>query len=144
MTDNALSTAPTQLGATSGRRTTGTSDGDERAGAHLDAGLVLADDREPSLHGRRSECGLLDRLLTSTRGGQSQVLVLRGEAGVGKTALLDYLVGRGPDCRIARASGVESETELAFAGLHQLCAPFLGRLGQLPDPQRMRWRRHSV
>jgi DNA-binding CsgD family transcriptional regulator len=71
----------------------------------------------------------------NVRGGQSRVLVLRGEAGVGKTALLDYLQGRASGCRIARAAGVESEMELPFAGLHQLCAPMLHRLGRLPGPQ---------
>jgi len=64
------------------------------------------------------------------------VLVLRGEAGIGKTALLEYLVERASGCRIARAAGVESEMELAFAGLHQLCAPMLDRLERLPGPQR--------
>jgi DNA-binding CsgD family transcriptional regulator/tetratricopeptide (TPR) repeat protein len=64
------------------------------------------------------------------------VLVLRGEAGVGKTALVDYLVGSAAGCRVARAAGVESEMELAFAGLHQLCAPMMGHLDRLPGPQR--------
>jgi DNA-binding CsgD family transcriptional regulator len=77
----------------------------------------------------------LDRLLAGVRAGESQVLVLRGEAGVGKTALLEYLIGQASGCRIERAAGVESEMELAFAGLHQLCAPMLGSLGRLPDPQ---------
>jgi DNA-binding CsgD family transcriptional regulator len=72
----------------------------------------------------------------NARAGQSRVLVLRGEAGVGKTALLEYLQGRASGCRIARAAGVESEMELPFAGLHQLCAPMLHRLGRLPGPQR--------
>jgi DNA-binding CsgD family transcriptional regulator len=67
--------------------------------------------------------------------GQSRVLVLRGEAGIGKTALLEYLQGRAAGCRIARAAGVESEMELPFAGLHQLCVPVLHRLGRLPGPQ---------
>jgi hypothetical protein len=71
------------------------------------------------LRGRRSECESLDRLLEDVRGGQSRVLVLRGEAGVGKTALLEYLVANASGCRIARAAGVESEMELAFAGVHQ-------------------------
>jgi DNA-binding CsgD family transcriptional regulator len=75
-------------------------------------------------------------LVASTRAGQSQVLVLRGEAGVGKSALVEYLVGRAAGCRIARATGVESEMELAFAGLHQLCAPMMGHLDRLPGPQR--------
>ena len=69
------------------------------------------------------------------RAGQSRVLVLRGGAGIGKTALLEYLQGRASGCRIARAAGVESEMELPFAGLHQLCAPMLHRLGRLPSPQ---------
>jgi hypothetical protein len=68
--------------------------------------------------------------------GQSRVLVLRGEAGAGKSALLEYLAASAAECRIARASGVESEMELAFAGLHALCAPLLGQLKHLPDPQR--------
>ena len=67
--------------------------------------------------------------------GHSRVLVLRGEAGVGKTALLEYLAARGSECRVARAAGVESEMELPFAGLHQLCLPMLDRLTHLPDPQ---------
>ena len=64
------------------------------------------------------------------------MLVVRGEPGVGKSALLDYLAGRAPGCRVARAVGVESEMELAFAGLHQLLAPMLDRLDRLPGPQR--------
>ena len=67
--------------------------------------------------------------------GQSRVLVLRGEAGVGKTALLEYLAARGSECRVAQAAGVESEMELPFAGLHQLCLPMLDRLTHLPGPQ---------
>jgi DNA-binding CsgD family transcriptional regulator len=88
------------------------------------------------LVGRRSECEALDGLVAGVRGGQSRVLVVRGAAGVGKTALLQYLIGAATDCRIARAAGVESEMELPFAGLHALCAPMLGRLKRLPDPQR--------
>jgi DNA-binding CsgD family transcriptional regulator len=87
------------------------------------------------LRGRRRECESLDRLLAGVRAGQSQVLVLRGEAGVGKTALLDYLQERASGCRIAPAAGVESEMELAFAGLHQLCMPMLDRIAGLPGPQ---------
>ena len=90
----------------------------------------------PGLHGRRGECQALDRLAANARSGHSQVLVLRGEPGIGKTALLDYLAGCAAGCRIARVAGAEPETELALAGLHQLCAPFLDRLGQLPGPQR--------
>jgi DNA-binding CsgD family transcriptional regulator len=88
------------------------------------------------LHGRRTECEALDRLIAHVRVGQSRVLVLRGEAGAGKTALLEYLVQRAAGCRIVRAAGAEPEIEMAFAGLHQLCAPFLDRLGRLPGPQR--------
>ena len=80
------------------------------------------------LVGRRNECEVLDRLVAGVRAGQSRVLVLRGEAGVGKTALLEYLAAPAAGCRIARAAGVESEMELPFAGLHALCAPMLGRL----------------
>ena len=89
----------------------------------------------PRLRGRRAECEALDRLVASVRAGQSRVLVVRGEAGVGKTALLEYLFERATGCRIGRAAGVESEMELAFAGLHQLCAPFLHCLEHLPGPQ---------
>ncbi len=88
------------------------------------------------LRGRRAECGVLDGLLEGARGGRSAVLLMRGEAGVGKTALLDYAVESAPDLRSVRAAGVESEMELAFAGLHQLCWPILDRLGRLPGPQR--------
>jgi DNA-binding CsgD family transcriptional regulator len=88
------------------------------------------------LRGRRSECRALDRLVADTEAGRSRVLVLRGEAGVGKSALLEYLAGRAAGCQVVRATGVESEMELAFAGLHQLCAPMMGHLDRLPGPQR--------
>jgi hypothetical protein len=87
------------------------------------------------LRGRRNQCDVLDRQLQRARGGESSVLVLRGEAGVGKTALLEYVAEQAPDCRIVRVAGVESEMELAFAGLHQLCAPMLDGLDGLPGPQ---------
>ncbi len=87
------------------------------------------------LRGRTSECAALDRVVAGVRGGESQVLVVRGEAGIGKTVLLDYLCDQVSGWHIARAAGVESEMELAFAGLHQLCAPMLDRLDQLPHPQ---------
>ena len=87
------------------------------------------------LWGREQECMLLDDLVSSVRRGESRSLVLRGEAGIGKTALLEHLVGSAPDVSVVRATGVESEMELAFAGLHQLCAPLLGRLGRVPTPQ---------
>jgi DNA-binding CsgD family transcriptional regulator len=85
---------------------------------------------------RRAERGVLDGLAEAVRAGESRVLVVHGEPGVGKTALLEYLAARAAGCRVLRVSGVESEMELAFAGLHQLCAPLLGRLGVLPGPQR--------
>ncbi len=85
---------------------------------------------------RRSECAALDQLVASVRAGPSRALVLRGEAGVGKSALLEYLVQHASGCGIARAAGVESEMELAYAGLQQLCGPFLDHLGRLPGPQR--------
>ena len=88
------------------------------------------------LQGRPNECELLDRLLEAVRGGESRALVVRGEPGVGKSALLEYVVGRASECRVARAAGVQSEMELAFAGLQQLCAPMLDRLERLPAPQR--------
>jgi len=91
---------------------------------------------ERMLRGRDRERAALDRLVVDVRGGRSSVLVLRGEPGIGKTALLDHLLGRAPDCRFARAGGVESEMEIAYAGLHQLCAPMLARLDHLPAPQR--------
>jgi DNA-binding CsgD family transcriptional regulator len=90
----------------------------------------------PELRGRSNECETLDRLLASVRESRSRVLVVRGDAGVGKTALLSYLAASASEFRIVRAAGVESEMELAFAGVHQLCAPLLGRLSRLPAPQR--------
>jgi len=90
----------------------------------------------PRLLGRRRECEALDRLVADAAAGRSRVSVLRGEAGVGKSALLGYLSSRAADSQVVRAVGVESEMELAYAGLHQLCAPLLDRLGRLPGPQR--------
>jgi DNA-binding CsgD family transcriptional regulator/tetratricopeptide (TPR) repeat protein len=87
---------------------------------------------------RRAECGALDRLVETVRAGESRALVVRGEPGVGKTVLLEFLTGRASaaGCRVARAVGVQSEMELAFAGVHQLCAPFLSGAESLPVPQR--------
>src|SRR5216683_434701 len=85
---------------------------------------------------RLRERGVLDRFVAGVRAGEGRALVVRGEPGVGKTVLLDYLAGRASGCRIARAVGVQSEMELAFAGLHQLCAPMLSRAERLPVPQR--------
>jgi DNA-binding CsgD family transcriptional regulator len=87
------------------------------------------------LHGRRDEREVLRRLLAAVRGGQSRVVVMCGEAGVGKTALLESAVESASGFRVMRAVGVESEMELAFAALHQLCAPVLDRLERLPGPQ---------
>ncbi len=97
-----------------------------RAAARL-SGLDLLD--------RSVECDVLDRLLADLRAGQSRVLVIRGEPGIGKTALMRYAASRASGCRIAQAVGVEAEMELPFAGVHQLCAPMLAHLGALPEPQ---------
>jgi DNA-binding CsgD family transcriptional regulator len=90
----------------------------------------------PGLRGRSEECALLDGMLVAVRSGESRVLVLHGEAGVGKTALLEYLTESATDLIVLRALGVESEMELAYASLHQLCAPLLDRLAGLPARQR--------
>jgi DNA-binding CsgD family transcriptional regulator len=79
---------------------------------------------------------MIDRLVAAVRAGDSRTLVVRGEPGVGKTALLEYLAGQASDCRVVRAVGIQSEMELTFAVLHQLCAPMLDRLERLPAPQR--------
>ena len=89
-----------------------------------------------ALLGRRSECEALDRLLADVESGTSRVTVLRGDAGVGKSELLGYLSNRVVGWRIATAVGVESEMELAYSGLHQLCGPMLDHLDRLPVPQR--------
>jgi DNA-binding CsgD family transcriptional regulator/tetratricopeptide (TPR) repeat protein len=86
--------------------------------------------------GRTAESGVLDRLVERARSNHGQALVVRGDPGVGKSWLLEYLVGRSTGCRVLRATGVESEIELAFGALHQLCAPLLDRVGRLPGPQR--------
>src|SRR5256885_14512559 len=91
----------------------------------------------PVLRGRASECARLDELLSAVRRGESGALVLRGEAGMGKTALLDYASRLCEGwCRVIRAGGVESEMELPFAALQQLCMPLLDGLEGLPAPQR--------
>src|SRR3954451_1275747 len=91
---------------------------------------------QAGLRGRASECALLDEVVAAIRRDRSRSLVLRGEAGIGKTALLEYLIASASDLTVVRAVGVESEMELGFASLHQLCAPLLDRLPELPDPQR--------
>jgi hypothetical protein len=93
-------------------------------------------ERHTTLRGRGDECGLLDGLLADVRRGEGRSLVLRGEAGIGKTALLQYLIGSASGMTVLRAVGVESEEELAYASLHQLCGPILDRLARLPKPQR--------
>ena len=91
----------------------------------------------PRLMDRRAERGALGALVDAVRSGESRALVVRGDPGVGKTVLVDHLAGQasGSGCRVARAPGVQSEMELAFAGLHQLCAPMLGHLDGIPGPQ---------
>ncbi|MGH3200915.1 MAG: AAA family ATPase [Streptosporangiaceae bacterium] len=91
--------------------------------------------RAPGLTDRHTERRVLDRFMAGVRDGQGSALVVRGDPGVGKTVLLEYLAARAEGCRVARATGVQSEMELAFAGLHQLCAPLLDRAGHLPEPQ---------
>src|SRR5215218_10094577 len=87
------------------------------------------------LYGRRAECDALDRLLADARRSRSGVLVVRGEAGVGKSALLDHAAGQAKEMTVLRAAGVESEADLPFAALHQLLRPVLGLAGRLPGHQ---------
>ncbi len=98
--------------------------------------LVPGPGRPSGLRGRADECTVLDGLIEGVRQGKSRSLVLRGEAGIGKTALLEYLLETASDVTVLRAEGVESEMELAYASLQQLCAPLLDRLAELPGPQR--------
>src|ERR1700732_4165686 len=88
------------------------------------------------LTGRFSERGVLDRFVAGVRAGEGRALVVSGEPGVGKTALLDYLAGQAADCRVLRVTGVQSEMELRFAGLQQLCWLLMDHLDRLPAPQR--------
>src|SRR5258707_5469128 len=100
-------------------------------------GIELASEwRRVMLRGRGQQCETLDGLLADVRAGRSRALVVRGEPGIGKTALLDYAAETAQDFQLARAVGVESEMELPFAALHQLCCPMLSRIGALPSPQR--------
>src|SRR5919197_1572117 len=91
---------------------------------------------QSGLLGRGSEQDALDQLLAEARSGRSAVVVLRGAAGVGKTALLEYLAERASGCEVARITGVQAEMELAYSALQQLLAPLLGPLEKLPGPQR--------
>jgi hypothetical protein len=84
---------------------------------------------------RHAERGVLDRLLEAVRAGETRALVVSGDAGAGKTALLDYLAEQASGCRVVRTAGCQSEMELAFAALHQVCTPFLDSLTRLPVPQ---------
>lgn len=88
------------------------------------------------LLGREDECRALDELLAAVRTGRGATVVLRGEAGIGKTELLRYVRERAADCRLVTAAGVQSEMEISYAGLHQLCRPLMAGLDQLPGPQR--------
>jgi predicted ATPase len=97
--------------------------------------LSPAPARGTGLTGRLRESDVLDELVEAVRAGESRALVVRGEPGVGKTALLDYVAEHASGCRVVRAAGVQSEMELAFAGLHQLLAPMLDRLDRVPAPQ---------
>jgi DNA-binding CsgD family transcriptional regulator len=92
--------------------------------------------RTTQLTDRRREVSVLADLVAAVRAGESRVLVVRGEPGVGKTALLDELAGQAHGCRVVHTAGVQSEMEFAFAGLHQLLAPMLDRAERLPVPQR--------
>src|SRR3954470_16672988 len=97
--------------------------GSSRLGSLAMDGRFLGPGGRAGLRGRASECALLDDLVSAIRRGESRSLVLRGEAGIGKTALLDYLIGSASDLTVVRAVGVQSDMELAFASLHQLCGP---------------------
>jgi len=106
-----------------------------RAAGGVSSYCMVTEGPAEVLHGRRGEREALDRLLEAVRGGQSRVLVMCGEPGVGKTALLESAIESASGFRIMRAVGVESEMELAYAALQQLCAPVLDRLDHLPAPQ---------
>src|SRR6201995_2442631 len=90
----------------------------------------------PRLFGRTGELGILEQLIANARRGRSSVRAGGGEPGIGKTELLRQLTAEATGFAVARVAGVESEIEVPFAGLHQLCAPMLGRLRWLPEPQR--------
>lgn len=99
--------------------------------------MYLQRDLPTELRGRRSECAVLDNCVEAARRGDSRTVVLRGEAGIGKTAMLEYLAARSKGCRVVRAVGIESEMELPFAAVHQLSQPLLNGLERLPAPQRV-------
>lgn len=101
-----------------------------------DRGAAAGEAPAAELLGRRAELAVLERVVAGLRTGESRALVVLGEAGVGKTALLDHMARSAEDLRILRAVGVQSEMELLFAALHQLCAPILARTDRIPGPQR--------
>src|SRR5690242_1273839 len=90
---------------------------------------------EPMLCGREDEHSRIVALLDGAREGRSGVLVLRGDAGIGKSALLDDARAEASDMAVLASVGVESETHVPYAGLHQLLRPLLGSVDRLPDPQ---------
>ena len=100
------------------------------------SGVMSAKRESPRLYGRQAECDRLAKLVDGVRDGGSAVLVVHGEQGTGKTALLDFTAGLDTSPRVVRVAGAESETELAFGGLHRLCGTMLDLLGRLPGPQR--------
>ena len=97
---------------------------------------MAANTKDPGLHGRRAECGMLVKLVDGVRGGDGATLVLSGEPGTGKTTLLEFAAGLARDLQVIHTAGAESETELAYAGLQRLCGPMLGLISRLPGPQR--------
>ena len=129
---DAVSTLPRACFLSMGCR----SEGKVVATSGADGGGVMVRGGAMELIDRDAERDTLDRLVAAVRAGESRALVVSGEAGVGKTALLDYLAGNASGCRVVRTAGYQSEMELAFAALHQLCAPLLDGLTRLPVPQR--------
>jgi DNA-binding CsgD family transcriptional regulator/tetratricopeptide (TPR) repeat protein len=97
---------------------------------------MTANTKDPGLHGRRAECGVLVKLVDGARGGDGATLVLSGEPGTGKTTLLEFAASLARDLQVIHTAGAESETELAYAGLHRLCGPMMGLISRLPEPQR--------
>jgi DNA-binding NarL/FixJ family response regulator len=124
--DGAVQVAPRVSGLSSAEAVTPASAALMRDGVVAHAELL----------GRSRECAVLDGLVAAVRRGEGRSLLLRGEAGIGKSALLEHLVRSAPDLLVLEAAGVESEAELAYASLHQLCGPLLNHIGRLPDPQR--------
>src|SRR4051794_30546036 len=98
--------------------------------------MIQTGDTPPALVGRRHERATLDAVLSALRSRHSATKVLRGEAGIGKSVLLQDLIGKADGVTVTQAQGVEADMELAYASLHQLCAPFVSGIYDLPDPQR--------